>query len=425
MFLPSVPVACSYHVFFTWQWRLLQRTSTAAKPAVASPVYQPMLDGEQLRAKTPVLQNKQNFSCMNTLCATINNRPLALRPPPPSPWHAARSRARKGAPSSASARLQTRGEPTLPRAHSSQLRRLLAVVHDRVRGHFLPVAFSRLPFSLPISLLVARFSPPPHPHRLCSMPTRVGAAHSLKRPRPPGKEGLSRTQRVNGFQEPSKNASDVAGASATLEGNQHQQQHRRRRHHHHRRCGLSLPWSPDRFYLNVVAGMEAGKGLEQGLGPGLRQGLGRGQGQDWGKGRIHEGDDGKFEQKCGGSDDDEDGGYGSNSSSGSRSSSEISSSGSSSSGGNGKGRISSSARGGKFNSGRDRGSNNTNSSENDGASSNNRGPLFSLERLLGVVRGKGWPGVKAAIFGTFSIDIRYGTVPCGRVCCGMERHSAV
>lgn len=31
---------------------------------------------------------------------------------------------------------------------------------------------------------------------------------------------------------------------------------------------------------------------------------------------------------------------------------------------------------------------------------------FSLQELVGVVTGAGWPGIRAAIFGTFSLDMR-------------------
>lgn len=38
------------------------------------------------------------------------------------------------------------------------------------------------------------------------------------------------------------------------------------------------------------------------------------------------------------------------------------------------------------------------------------GLLFSLERLVAVLSGEGWPDIEAAVFGTFSINMRYGTV---------------
>ena len=40
-----------------------------------------------------------------------------------------------------------------------------------------------------------------------------------------------------------------------------------------------------------------------------------------------------------------------------------------------------------------------------------------------MVSGEGWPGVKAAIFGTFSVDIRYGTVTVlyGTIRYGVDR----
>ena len=129
--------------------------------------------------------------------------------------------------------------------------------------------------------------------------------------------------------------------------------------------------------MNVIAGMEAGEGLGNSLG----------QGQRWGAGRRGEGDDARFERRYGSEDDD-------GSSSGSSSSSSSSS------------RDSTSSR---------RRSNNSNSCRNGSTCGSDREPFFSLERLLEVVNGEGWPGVKAAIFGTFSIDIRYGAVRYGMV----------
>ena len=42
------------------------------------------------------------------------------------------------------------------------------------------------------------------------------------------------------------------------------------------------------------------------------------------------------------------------------------------------------------------------------------GPFFSLERLVEIVNGEGWPGIKAAVFGTFSLEMGYVLLPTTR-----------
>lgn len=80
--------------------------------------------------------------------------------------------------------------------------------------------------------------------------------------------------------------------------------------------GLSLPWLPDRFYVNVIAGARDGREQQGRGGGGIEAGYGDSSGRDGGR------------------------------------------------------------------------------------------HFFSLERLVEVVTGDGWPGIKAAVFGTFSVDMR-------------------
>lgn len=174
---------------------------------------------------------------------------------------------------------------------------------------------------------------------------------SLKRPRSAENNPLRHTLRGDDrkeSREPAMNVSTQAAAAAAASdiSQQPRRPHLPQHQHHRPQKGsrgtgggdgghdISLPWLPDRFYLNVI--------------PAVRESQQNGQGEDW---RVSQDANVKIESNRSGSND---GG-----------------------GGDSVGR-------GYAN-----------------------GPFFSLERLVDVVSGNGGPGIKAAIFGTMSLQIGY------------------
>ncbi|CAN0233857.1 unnamed protein product [Pylaiella littoralis] len=216
----------------------------------------------------------------------------------------------------------------------------------------------------PVSVL-----PPARPARRISGP---GSSTSLKRPRPVEKENPAQPQHSGDGTDSATAALETSTPSAPApapvhamspftqqlkqqkrQQQQHQQQQQLNSHNgsggrpRHIRSNVSLPWLADRFYLNVLASMRE---------DGCRR-KGQGGGSDW---RV--------------------------------------------------GQDSSSRNNNNSSNNNNNNNNNSNSRRGGGedypeAGGYANGPFFSLERLVEVVSDEGWPGIKAAIFGTFSLDI--------------------